>query len=148
MIASARGLSFPPIFSYQSSSQYWEQKIVEECLRRLWMSSSSSGFRLIGDSYTVVSDSLAADVAGTSSEKFERIDTYDTSYDSSLLLDYYGTVAYYSVLNNNAYNFYAQFGVSLGIEARHVLKGLDSKRALEALLSVKYYQDYVILSSS
>ena len=144
MIASVRGLSFPPIFSYQSSSQYWEQKIVEECLRRLWMSSSSSGFRLIGDSYTVVSDSLAADVAGTSSEKFERIDTYDTSYDSSLLLDYYGTVAYYSVLNNNAYNFYAQFGVLPGIEARHVLKGLDSRRALEALLSVKYYQDYVI----
>lgn len=104
----------------------------------------AAGFRLIGDSYTVVSDSLAADVAGTSSEKFERIDTYDTSYDSSLLLDYYGTVAYYSVLNNNAYNFYAQFGVSPGIEALHVLKGLDSRRALEALLSVKYYQDYVI----
>lgn len=104
----------------------------------------SSGFRLLGDSYTVVSDSLAANVAGTSLEKFERIDTYDTSYDSSLLLGYYGTVAYYSVLNNNAYNFYAQFGVSPGIEARHVLKGLDSRRALEALLSVKYYQDYVI----
>ena len=40
MMASVSGLSFPPSFSYHSSSLYCEQKIVDECLRRLWMSSN------------------------------------------------------------------------------------------------------------
>lgn len=35
MMASVRGLSLPPSFWYQSSSRYWEQNIVDECLRRL-----------------------------------------------------------------------------------------------------------------
>ena len=42
MIASARGLSSPPSWSYHSSNSYWEQKIVEDFLRLRWSSSKIS----------------------------------------------------------------------------------------------------------
>ena len=42
MIASVRGLSSPPSWSYHSSNSYWEQKIVEDFLRLRWSSSKIS----------------------------------------------------------------------------------------------------------
>ena len=41
-IASDRGLSSPPSWSYQPLESYWEQKMVDDFLRLLWRSSSIS----------------------------------------------------------------------------------------------------------
>ncbi len=74
---------------------------------------------------------------------FERWDMYNSSFGASLIADYYGTAAYYSTLNANVSDFYREMMISPGIRtASFILKGLDGRREIEALLSVAQYMDY------
>lgn len=99
----------------------------------------SGGFRSNGEVYEEVTDSIAN--VNRSEGDFYRIDAYDASLCSSLVLDYNGTAQYFSIANDNTYQFFRQMSISPGIRsASHILKGLDSREVLEAVLSVKYYQ--------
>lgn len=77
-------------------------------------------------------------------EGFYRIDAYDASLAGSLVMDFNSATQYFSITNDNTYQFYKQMSISPGIRsALHILKGLDSREVLEAILSVRYYQDMV-----
>lgn len=74
---------------------------------------------------------------------FFRRDIYATSLGASLIKNYYGTAEYLSTLNGNTYQFFRNLAISPGIDgATWVLKGLDNRKELEALLSVKTEMDY------
>lgn len=73
-----------------------------------------------------------------SSSEFERREVYATSLGASLIKPYYGTTEYLSTLNGNTYDFFKELYISPGIGgATWVLKGLDGRKELEALLSVR-----------
>ena len=77
-------------------------------------------------------------------EGFYRIDVHDASLAGALALNFHSATQYFSITNNNTYQFYKQMSVSPGIRAAlHVLKGFDSRIVLESMLSVRYYQDMV-----
>ena len=76
-------------------------------------------------------------------DKFERKDVYSTSLGASLIKDFYGTTEYFSTLNGNSSEFYRELYISPGVYgATWVLKGLDGRMELEALLSVGEIMDY------
>lgn len=75
--------------------------------------------------------------------KFKRYDVYDSSLGSSLVMDYFGTTEYFSVLNAYVSEFYQNINISPGVRAAsHILRGLDGRKELEALLSVSQYMDF------
>lgn len=78
-----------------------------------------------------------------SSSKFERREACATSLGASLIKSYYGTTEYLSTLNGSTYDFFRELYISPGIGgATWVLKGLDGRKELEALLSVGQSMDY------
>lgn len=78
-----------------------------------------------------------------SSSKFERREAYATSLGASLIKSYYGTTEYLSTLNGSTFDFFRELYISPGIGgATWVLKGLDGRKELEALLSVGQSMDY------
>lgn len=78
-----------------------------------------------------------------SSSKFERREAYATSLGASLIKSYCGTTEYLSTLNGSTYDFFRELYISPGIGgATWVLKGLDGRKELEALLSVGQSMDY------
>ena len=102
----------------------------------------SGGFRDGKVVYEEVTDSIAD--TGRKENGFYRLDVYDASLCSSLVLDYNGTAQYFSIANDNTYQFFREMSISPGIRsASHILKGLDGREVLEAVLSVKYYQNQV-----
>lgn len=62
-----------------------------------------------------------------------------------MMLDYYGTTEYFSIANSYVSEFYREMDISPGYRvASHILRGLDSRRKLETLLSVSEFMDYEI----
>lgn len=106
-----------------------------------------SGFRAGFKTYAEVEESFETSkaIGLQSNNEFYRLDVQDSSYASSLIIGYYGTSEYYSIINGNVFNFFNEMKISPGIRGSSwTLKGLDSRVILENLLSVKYYSDYVI----
>lgn len=76
-------------------------------------------------------------------DRFERVDIYQSSLATSLVMDYYGTTEYFSTLNDSVSEFYRTLGISPGVRsATWILKGLDSREELLSLLSVDQYTDF------
>lgn len=76
---------------------------------------------------------------------FERWDIYDSSLEATLVLDYYGTSEYLSILNQYVSEFYQEMDISSGVRAAsNILRGLDARKELEVLLSVTQYMDYTV----
>lgn len=74
---------------------------------------------------------------------FERRDMYAVSLGASLIKNYYGTTIYMSMLNGNTSEFYRNLYISPGVfGANFVLKGLDGRTELDALLSVRQVMEY------
>lgn len=79
----------------------------------------------------------------TSEEGFARKDIYNSSLANSMVMDYYGTTEYFSTLNGCVSDFFREMNISPGIRsATWILKGLDSREELLALLSVSQYSDF------
>lgn len=75
--------------------------------------------------------------------EFERRDMYAVSLGASLIKKFYGTTEYLSTLNGNASEFYRDLCISPGaFGATWVLKGLDGRVELDALLSVRPVMEY------
>ncbi len=74
---------------------------------------------------------------------FERRDMSAASLGSSLIKNFYGTTEYLSTLNGNTSEFYRSLHISPGAYgATWVLKGLDGRTELDALLSVRHVMEY------
>ena len=75
-------------------------------------------------------------------EGFYRVDAFDSSLGASMVLNYKGTVQYFSITNNNIYQFFKEMSISPGIRSvSHILKGIDGRSVLDSILSVRYYED-------
>lgn len=101
----------------------------------------SANFRS-NDVYNEITDSYNS--LEMKDDKFERWDIHNSSYSAALIGKYYGTTSYYSTLNKNIYNFYANMNISPGIESAFTLRGLDSRQELLSLLSVAQYMDFPV----
>lgn len=101
----------------------------------------SAGFCAYRDVYRQIENSVANGFQNE--EGFYRVDVYDSSLGGSLVLDYKGATQYFSITNDNIFEFFKQMSISPGIRsASHIIKGLDSRLVMETLLSAKYYQEY------
>ncbi len=100
----------------------------------------SAGFK----PYDAACSEMAESMDGIEKEEdFNRMDIYDSSLSSSLVMDYYGTTEYFSTLNGRVSEFYRELFISPGVRsATWILKGLDGRRELESLLSVSQYMDF------
>jgi uncharacterized membrane protein YfhO len=75
---------------------------------------------------------------------FARWDTYSSSRGTSLVMDYYGTTEYFSVMNRYVIDFFNSLLISPGINGGSFdTLGLDGRIELESLLSVSNYMDFV-----
>lgn len=73
-------------------------------------------------------------------DTFHRIDIYDSSLGSSLVLGVNSASSYFSMYNSGPYQFLAPRLVSTGTEASsYTLRGLDGRKALEMFYSVTQY---------
>lgn len=73
-------------------------------------------------------------------DEVERLDIYDSSLGSSLILNTKATTSYFSISNGFLFEFFDKQMISPGIRgARFCLKGLDSRQVLESLMSVTHY---------
>lgn len=95
-----------------------------------------------GDAVRDVTGSVTAALAWEqeSDEHFSRIDVYDASLASSLILNVPTASSYYSMSNGNIYDFFSRTGISSGIRGMYFcLRGLDGRKTTESLLSVRAY---------
>lgn len=101
----------------------------------------SAGFKENNETWKEISDSTRG-IEGKGLQ-FERYDIYDSSLAASLVMDYYGTTEYFSMLNSKVSEFYRELFISPGVRsATWILKGLDGRSELQSLLSVSYYMDF------
>lgn len=101
----------------------------------------SAGFKENNETWKEISDSTRG-IEGKGVQ-FERYDIYDSSLAASLVMDYYGTTEYFSMLNSKVSEFYRELFISPGVRsATWILKGLDGRSELQSLLSVSYYMDF------
>ena len=99
----------------------------------------SAEFEKLDGIYSRIEDSIANGLQDENG--FYRVDSYDSSLGSSMVLGYNGTTQYFSIANENVYQFFDEFMISPGIRsASHILKGIDGRQVLESILSVRYYQ--------
>lgn len=76
-------------------------------------------------------------------KSFERWDFYNSSHGASLVADFYGTTEYFSTINSNVSDFFKEMYISPGIRAADfMLRGVDGRKELMALLSVTRYMDF------
>ncbi|MDD6547552.1 YfhO family protein [Blautia massiliensis (ex Durand et al. 2017)] len=105
----------------------------------------SGGYRFVGnfrgDAVKDVTGSTTAAIAWEDdSDDFSRVDIYDASLASSLILDVPTASTYYSMSNGSIYEFFTHAGISSGIRGSYFcLRGLDGRRTAESLLSVRAY---------
>lgn len=100
----------------------------------------SGGFRKSEEVYMQIENSVANGMQNE--DGFYRIDVFDSSLGASFVLNYNGTTQYFSITNNNIYQFFEEMSISPGIRSvSHILKGLDARSVLEAILSVRYYEE-------
>jgi uncharacterized membrane protein YfhO len=103
----------------------------------------SAGFKLYGASLSEMKESVAS--IERNENEFERLDVYSSSLATSLVLDYYGTAAYFSIQNAYIYEFFQELYISPGIRsASHIIRGLDSRVELASLLGVSQYTDFAL----
>ena len=75
------------------------------------------------------------------SEEFYRVDIRDASLNTAQVLDYNGTVEYFSMVNGYVAEFFRELSIYPGYSSPYALLGLDGRSILESLLSVKYYTE-------
>ena len=103
----------------------------------------SASFKPYGAAFNEMQDSISA--VNQSGEEFARVDIYDSSLLSSLVMNYYGTTAFLSIQNAYMYEFYQGMFISPGIHANSFkLVGLDSRIELASLLGVSHYTDFTL----
>lgn len=103
----------------------------------------SAAFRERGETYSEIMN--VTNALKHEEDGFERWDVYGASMDGALTADYFGTSAYFSVLNRNVSEFYQSLYISPGIlSSAFSLRGLDSRQELESFLSVSQYTDFEI----
>lgn len=98
------------------------------------------------DIYEEISNSKFSQYAyeDTTNENVLRTDIYDTCQNAATILNVNGTSSYYSISNSSIYDFLNEYLVSPGIEgSSFTFRGLDSRLALEMLLSVGSYTDTI-----
>lgn len=72
--------------------------------------------------------------------EFYRSEVYDKSYGVAMALGFNGTTEYLSILNRNISDFFMELEISPGIHgSTWNLCGLDTRKNLQDLLSVRYY---------
>lgn len=100
-----------------------------------------AGFKTFEEVDKELSDNPVLEVED--SNTFYRMDIMSSSRGEAMILDYYGTAEYFSMINKNIYDFYNGMMVSPGMGASTwVLKNLDGRIILDSLLSVKYIEDF------
>lgn len=122
--------------------------IVNVCINGLFINGPvalggdgySGGFLRNKDIYLQIEKSIANGMQDE--EDFYRIDAFDSSLGASMVLNYKGTVQYFSITNNNIYQFFKEMSISPGIRSvSHILKGIDGRSVLESILLIRYYED-------
>ena len=94
-------------------------------------------------SYKFLSEENKNTIPENDSNQFARKDLQEGSLGYAMLNSVNGSTEYFSILNKNIFDFYMEMQISPGIRsASHILKGLDSRKVLQSLLSVDYYQEY------
>lgn len=112
------------------------------CSREIGGSGYVFGFKGIGESKLEVDQRV--DRIKDEKNGFERRDICTASLGDSLIKNYYGTTEYLSTLNGNTSEFFKNLYISPGtFGATWVLKGLDGRTELDALLSVRHVMEYV-----
>ena len=101
----------------------------------------SAGFKPHGAALAEMQESVS--LIKKSGNEFERLDIYSSSLNTSLVMDYYGTAEYFSMLNRYVSKFYYDLSISPVIHAAaYNLQGLDSRIELASLLGVSHYTDF------
>lgn len=151
VLFSLQALLMPYIWNYVEK----REKIILGCVvllvtmngllvfgpKALGGSGYSAAFKAKGSSYGEICESM--EKVETQDTEFQRLDIYASSLGSSLVMDYYGTTEYFSILNSYVSEFYREMAISPGVRsATWILKGLDGRYELEALLSASQYMDF------
>lgn len=83
----------------------------------------SGGFLRNKDIYLQIEKNIANGMQDE--EDLYRIDAFDSSLGAPMVLNYKGTVQYFSITNNNIYQFFKEMSISPGIRSvSHILKAL------------------------
>lgn len=104
-----------------------------------------SGFRAGFKSFNEIDKELANNpVIGLNDKsQFYRVDVINSTRGEAMLLDYYGTAEYFSMINKNIYEFYDGMMISPGKGVSSwALKNLDGRMILDSLLTVKYAESF------
>lgn len=73
---------------------------------------------------------------------FSRKDIKGNSENEALYIGHNGVRQYFSMINQNIYEFYRQFMITSGLNGtNYILGGLNSRSGIEDLLAVRYYDD-------
>ena len=73
-------------------------------------------------------------------EEWYRTDRQEQANQGALLQGYRGCWGYYSIMNGNIWSFYDALKISPAMRTINYLAGLDGRKALQSLLSVRYYE--------
>lgn len=104
-----------------------------------------SGLRAGFKTFEIIDKELADNPAVhiNDSDSFYRVDVMSSTRGESMILDYYGTAEYFSMINKNIYDFYDEMMISPGKGIfSWVLKNLDGRMILNSLLSAKYIEGF------
>lgn len=101
----------------------------------------SAGFKAKGEAYTEINSNI--EKVEKADKGFQRFDFREQSLGASLVTNYFGTTEYFSMINEFVVQFYREMHISPGLEAAHILRGLDGRLELETLLSVSQYMDFI-----
>ena len=150
-VLSAFVLALPVAWNHKRRKNYL---LALVCLMTVFNGLMVFGHRAIGGlgySWGFIPENMALErmmesVEGLDPERqdeFERLDIYSSSLATALVMDYYGTSEYFSMPNAYVSEFYRTLFISPGVRsATHILKGLDGREELLALLSVGEYMDF------
>ena len=97
-----------------------------------------------GNAIWDINNSNAAPVSKqkVNNNEFSRLDVYDSSLDQSLINNSNTTTSYYSMSNGYIYDLYLNALISPGVRgAKYVIKGLDARKSLEMLTSVRSFAE-------
>lgn len=98
----------------------------------------STQFVKSGEEMTTLENTPLAAIANESDSSFYRVGSYREAIENqSLILGYYGTSSYYSLVDGNVISYLNDMEVT-SLRQPHRFYGLEGRSYLEALASVKY----------
>ncbi len=103
-------------------------------------SERSIGFMTHEEVYSLIKSSKLHELAEVKDkDEYYRVDMNDTSLDAPLMENIPSTYIYYSLCNGSIFNIFQELRISPAIMQTFTLQGLDGRKLLENLMSVKYY---------